>query len=491
MGWGRVGRGGIGLLLAFGLSACGGGSKSQGGTVENPPPVVPPPVTPPVTPPIPPPPPPPPPVDPPIVRGDFAFYGPAQGLPATIWDVSADEGGNAYVAAGDAVLAKARGDRDFKRFDPAAAGLTPSCDEARTLTCPATAVAGRDAGRAVIGYEGAGKNDDDADPLWMRRSGGLDLVRFDGTSLTKERHVEIGSPPHTNCYDWRPDGSCHPLDQVWQEGRFKVRSVHRLVVNHDRSRALSYGDVMVSGEHGTISILVAHPEDRRWPDLIKGATGYDDTYGVFEHEHPANSIGGLFLTGEGWALAIDPTRNVPWFANQFALSSLPEYATRRAPVANEPGSNIWWGSMEPGRPFIQIWQPESSATDERLRDNVRSISFCDDGTMWVASYNHGLARLSPGASAFEKIAVPGGGATAVACDPSDGSVWVGFSWGGGFGRLKGGAWQPLIEWTDVPPAGRGTVMSIQIDRWSTPRVVYMAHRADGASPGGVTAYSGP
>jgi hypothetical protein len=334
----------------------------------------------------------------------------------------------------------------------------------------------------VIGYEGAGKYDDDSDPLWMRRSGGLDLVTFDGATLARERHVEVGSPPHTVCYEWLDAGhtTCHPLDQVWMEGRFKTRSVQRLAVNHDRSRPLSYGDVMITGQHGTLSILVADPEARRWPDLVKGAAGYEDTRGVWEHHHPDNYMHGRMLTGEGWAVAIDPTTNVPWYANQFRLASMPAYAT-----SPRPSFQNYWGPQEPGAPYVAIWQPESHPDDERLRDNVLAISFCDDGTMWVASYNHGLARLAKGASDFERIAVPGGGARAVACDPSDGSVWVGFSWGG-FARLRGGAFQELVPYRDLPAFAQGPVLNIQIDRWSSPRVVYLAHRS-----GGVTAYDGP
>jgi hypothetical protein len=405
------------------------------------------------------------------VNGNFTFWGPAQGMPEPVWDVSADEGGNVYVAAGDVLLAKAAGDRDFRRFEPATAGLTLSCDEAGTTACPLRAVAGMDAGRAVIGYEGVGTYDDDSDPLWMRRSGGLDVVSFDGTAIALERHVEVASPSHTEC---------HPLDQVWLEGRFKTRTVQRLAVNHDRSRPLSHGDVMISGQHGTLSIFVADPQARRWPDLIKDAVGYDDTYGVWEHHHPDNYMHGRMLTGEGWAVAIDPTTNVPWYANQFRLASLPAYAT-----SSRPSWQNYWGPQSPEAPYLAIWQPESSPDDERLRDNVLSISFCDDGTMWVASYNHGIARRAPGATDFEKLDVPGGGARSIACDPSDGSVWVGYSWGG-FARLKGGAFQSPIAWTDLPGFAQSAVVNIQIDRWSTPRVVYLAHRG-----GGVTAYDGP
>jgi hypothetical protein len=224
---------------------------------------------------------------------------------------------------------------------------------------------------------------------------------------------------------------------------------------------------------------------RRWPDLIKGAEGYDDTYGVWEHHHPDNSMHGRLLSGEGWAVAIDPTTNVPWFANQFRLASLPAYAEDP-----NPSFQNYWGPMAPERPYLAIWQPESDPDDERLRDNVLSISFCDDGTMWVASYNHGLARLAKGAIDFEKIPVPGGGARSVACDPSDGSLWVGFSWGG-FGRLEGGAWQSPIAWGELPTFAQQPVLSIQIDRWSSPRVVYLAHRGTTGAPGGVTAYAGP
>ena len=54
---------------------------------------------------------------PPVVVGSFTFWGAEQGLSAKVSDVSADEAGNVYVAAGDAVFAKTRDAQDFTRFD--------------------------------------------------------------------------------------------------------------------------------------------------------------------------------------------------------------------------------------------------------------------------------------------------------------------------------------------------------------------------------------
>jgi hypothetical protein len=128
-------------------------------------------------------------------------------------------------------------------------------------------------------------------------------------------------------------------------------------------------------------------------------------------------------------------------------------------------------------------------------DAVSSLSFCGDGTLWIASSLHGLARRGADGS-MSYLSLPSGlgnSATAVACDPRDGSVWVGFGWGG-FGRLKGGRWQlPHELLGDAAPAfTRNPVRSIQIDRWSPARTVYFAHvRSSKGAAGGVTAYHGP
>ncbi len=484
--------------LAGALVACGGGAKAKhaagggqagGGGTQQPPP--------------------PPPIPPPVVLGDWTFWGAEQGLSPGVQDVSADEAGNVYVAAGDAVYAKTRAAQDFTRFDPAAAGLTQSCHDPSEIavasptspaaTCPIISVAGTTAGKAVIGFKGVG-TDSDHDAMWALKSGGADVLSFDGTRLTRDRHVLVASPPHTMCEHWLDppaNTQCAPGDFTWVVGRMKLRQVQRIVANHDRSRAVSYGDVYMGGTHATFTVLAANPQQRNMIDYTGGDPAWADTRWVWEHHHPAlDWPDGRFLTGEAWAIAVDPLSGIPFFANQFRIASLPDYVQRRQPTWND-----WWGEMVPPLPFLAIWEDPSSPDDASLRDNVSSMSFCDDGTLWVASENHGLARVtidrgallsSGAASAFsvQKVGIPsGGGALAVACD-LDGSVWVGFDWGGA-ARLKDGTWTPIP--TGAPLfATSDPVRSIQIDRWSTPRVVYLAHvSSQKFGPGGISAYAGP
>lgn len=490
MGGRRLGAVLAGVLLACGSSGGGAtkGSQQQCGaaTCQNPIPgctlSCPTPPKPPVT-----------------LDGGWTFWSKDQGIDPNVWDVSADEGGNAYVAAEDALFVKAKGATDFTRVDPAAAGLTASCHPASEIdvasptdaatVCPIISVAGAQAGKAFVGFKGVGI-DDDADALWALRSGGADEIAFDGTKVTRVRHVLIASPPHHMCEHWldAQHTQCDPNDWTWVNGRMKLRQVQRIVVNHDASRPMSYGDALFAGTHASISVLAAHPAQRGMLDFTNGDPAWVDSQWTWEHEHPAlDWPDGRFLTGETWALALDPKTNVPWFANQFRMASMPGYAQMNAPTWND-----WWGGMVPDYPYIAIWQPTSSPDDASLRDNVSSISFCDDGTAWIASETNGLAHMGTDGS-FSLVSLPpnlGNSALAVACDPSDSSVWVGFGWGG-FGRLKDGAW------TLTPPgaptfAAKNPVRSIQIDRWSSPRVVYVASQpSQRYGPGGVTAYDGP
>ncbi|HET6439497.1 MAG TPA: hypothetical protein VFG59_15620 [Anaeromyxobacter sp.] len=451
-----------------------------------------------------PPPPPPPQVAAPIVVGSFAFYGTDQGLSPSVHDVSADEGGNVYVAAGDALYAKARADRDFRKFTPAAAGLTQNCHDPSEIdvpdppdppvTCPIIAVAGAAAGMAVIGLQGVG-TDYDYDAPWALASGGADLVSFDGKALTRTRHVYLASPPGVVCEQWQPNTNntvCAATyaDSVWMSGRRKMRQVKRIVVNHDPSRPLSYGDVYFGATHGTLGILVASPDARGWIDSTKGDPAWAATKGVWEHYHPAKTWpDGRFLTGESTGLAFDPVGHVPWFSNQFFTVSLPDYDS-----TPHPSANAWWGPMSPPD-FLAFWQPEGNPDDASLRDNVSGLSFCDDGTLWVASSNHGIGRYDPASGVFTAIDLPNGygnAASAIACDPADGSIWVGFAWGG-FGRYRSGSWDPSgYVPPNAPQLAWNPVPSIQIDRWATPRVVYFAHQPSAKyGPGGVTVYTGP
>jgi ligand-binding sensor domain-containing protein len=123
-------------------------------------------------------------------------------------------------------------------------------------------------------------------------------------------------------------------------------------------------------------------------------------------------------------------------------------------------------------------------------DAVSSLSFCDDGTLWIASYLHGLARRGTDGSISYLGPPPGhgDGASAVACDP-DGSVWVGFEWGG-FGRWNGSSWWTIDQESPPPFAATSIVRAIQIDRWASPRTVYFSLEQTQYGPGGLVSYDG-
>lgn len=474
----------LGPLCALGL-ACGSGHAKNGGELG------------------PPPPPPPPSVDPPVVSGDFAFYGTAQGLSSDVWDASADEAGNVYVVTGDALFAKRRGDADFERFDPASMGITKNCDQAGTKACPLVSVAGGAPGVAYAGLRGIG-TDGDGDPDWQLDSGGIDVLAFDGSAVTRTRHVEVAGVPHQMCQDHSDPAvtgkPCAADDATWNQGRRKVRQVLRMAVNHDKSR-IQYGDVWIAGTHGTFSLLVGNPDERGWVDLTKSFPGTDDRRFVWEHDHPAiygmATINGVlaeaFLTGDSTAIAIDPTTGDPWASNECRT------ATKRGYGA---GPSNWYVDMWPGQTgptsadrHMDIWPDPTStpgydAMDPRWLDAVSSLSFCDDGTLWIASSLHGIVRRGADGSMTFIDLPPGTGnnASAIACDPANGSVWVGFGWGG-FGRWDGKLWILSPAQAGLPFATNGPVRSIQIDRWASPRIVYFAH-AGAKVPGGVTVYTG-
>ncbi|WP_242342428.1 hypothetical protein [Anaeromyxobacter terrae] len=517
---GRLGRKWI-FVAATVLAACGGGGGGAKTPQEQPPPVEPPPVQPP-------------PVDPPIVVpppdaqpavtlaspttvASWTFYA-AEGDKVGVFDASADEAGNVYVAAGAAVFAKARADAEFKAFDAKSAGLTTNCDEAQTLMCPVISVAGADPGHAVLGFMGMG-TDGDLDPEWWMSSGGADVVGFDATAgtLARARHVFIAAPPEqvneTGAYDF------------WNLGRKKVRQVHRIAVEHDPARGSHYGDVWFAGSHGSFSVLIANAAQRGWSLDATKYPGFEAAQDVWEHDHPdlrgviyENGVprkpGGEMITGTATALAIDPTTGDPWAANGIRLA-VKKGAGARADGWNAPMFPPRNGDWSATSGFYDVWPDpifttasEFWANNPAYQDAVSSISFCPDGTLWIASEIHGLARRAPGEplvdDVFEHVAIPPEycwdeagtqvcAVYSVACDPKDGSVWAGLGYGV-IGRYKDGAWTFPVPKTAPLFAQQNPVGSIQIDAFAgvESRIVYFSHMATwkGAN-GGLTVYRGP
>jgi hypothetical protein len=439
--------------------------------------------------------------------GSWTFYGKGQGLPGSTHDVSADEGGNVYVAGGDALYVKRRQDERFLRFDDANAGLTANCNDPAYLTafapptpfglCPVLSVAGAAPGRAVVGLGGF-EYEQANWAVWAVESGGADVVEFrpEQGTLARARHVFVASPPHVICSLTGEEfaETCDPLDPWWVNGRRLVRAIHRIVVNHDRSSPM-YGDVWMGGYHGTFAALLARAAERGWRDLSAGfGSQWADTRDVWEHLHPMIvTPEGQALYGEGRAISLHPHTGEPWGSNGLRTVRVAGYGA-------DLSHNRWW--MEPfvgtgGEPWLDLWPDrEPSKPWGEDFDDVSSMSHCEDGTLWVGSYAHGLARVDA-AGGVDHPALPPGrrGVSAVLCDPADGSLWVGLAQGGVARRASGGAWE-VVEVPGAPAFAALPVLSIQLDRWSGPRALYLAFGARhpltrAVSGGGVASYEGP
>ncbi len=456
---------------------------------------------------------------PPVQRDGWTFYGTDQGLSKDIQDVSADEAGNVYVAGGDAVYAKARSANKFLRFDHANAGLTQNCNDwdQHTVatppkpfyTCPVISVAGAAPGKAIVGFDMFTIEPFDGHTWaeWPMKAGGADVVTFDPTAgtLTRARHVRVASPPHTICatptFYGRVTSCPDPTNYWWTDGRRVLARIVRIVVNHDRSSPL-YGDVWMGGKHGTFSALLANSQARGLVDRSAGfGPDWADAKDVWEHEHPNLSgtlPGQSFVNGEGWALSIAPDGAI-WGSNEYRTTSVGGYGADLSildnPGAPDKNSDFWMSF-----PFLDLWPDPPNDYLTSQADAVRSMSHCPDGTLWIGSLAHGLARRAPdGTLSYLDLPDPAmqNGVSAVACDPSDGSVWIGLAQTGGVLRYRGGKFERAFDPAGLPEFASHPPQSIQIDRWSSPRVVYFAfvpyHDNTSAITvgGGVAAYAGP
>lgn len=451
-------------------------------------------------------------VAPPVRAGHWAYYGIEQGLSPDVSDVSPDEGGNVYVAAGDAVFAKTHDADRFLRFDAETAGLSKRCNDDADMfnqtplkpfhMCPAIAVAGAAPGKALVGYDGYDWRADAA-AEWAKGTGGVDVVQFDGATgkMTLTRHVLMAGPPHVVCdyghIQWvdtcTPPAGTQPLPvlQWWDYGRRLMRRVERIAVNHDPS-TLMYGDAWMGGNHATFAALLENTSQRNWVDLTAGlGLPWSEAKDVWEHHHPIIDVtlpdGSITqVYGEGFAMSIDPRNGVPWGSNGIRTAYIANYGVdltnRQFGLA---AKDLWPDGNDP--------LPAGDAQD----DFVRGLSHCADGTLWAASFTHGLARIDADTQAVTHVPLPGGdGAWSVACDWSDGSLWIGLASGGVMRRSSDGTFTK-VDASGAPAFARLVVKNIQIDRWSkSGRVVYFAFGAEkdakGAVliPGGVAAYDG-
>ncbi|HVE84662.1 MAG TPA: hypothetical protein VND93_17520 [Myxococcales bacterium] len=318
----------------------------------------------------------------------WAFYGPESGAPLRVWGVSSDQGGNLWVAGGDQGLFLLRpGSTQFECFT-IANGLTPYVDDTGPHQQSVVSVAGGPAGVVYAGYQGHFAGHEDADPLYMIRSGDADKVTLAPGGISVQ-HIDIRTPP----------GVSSSPDAI--NGRDKIRTVWRIL--YDRAT----GNVWFGGNHGV-------------------AMWEAQTQMVFEHQHAAiNSCGAdghcTLLSGDWYGIARDAAGDL-WMGGGHRLAKLQYTNAQR-----------FWGPLSP---IIDVW-PDASGTS-RTDDYVQDLAM-SGSTLWVGSITNGLAAVDATGAHPVPLALPGYRTkiTSLEADPQDGSLWVGLQWGG-MARMSGG-----------------------------------------------------
>jgi hypothetical protein len=395
-------------------------------------------------------------VIPPPTTAGWKFYGVEQGGPNTVYGVTADEGGNIWVAGGEQGLYLLRpGATHFQQFTMAD-GLRPygylpdgsSPPEPHYLKV--ISVAGGPAGTVFVGYEGLpGSGHDHCENNWdgpnpnpaRYKSGDADKVTLLPDGTINVVHYDIFSGP----------------DVVRDElrGREKICNVLRIAYDK-RTQSVWFG-----GNHGFARGDAQYEGN-------PACNGQLTCSGLIEHVHPALNayvyshqsedrqtypndpaqwrVRLALLTDAYYGVAVDPSGDA-WFGGTDRSTRF-RYISSTGDMSRP---NYWQAqrlteAKESAWNRYDIWpdavgEPQVSRPEQRTPDLVSSITLTRDGTVWMGSFSRGLARMTREGKVeryFSKELVDGKGyVSSLAADPLDDSVWVGTSWGGGLSRVKG------------------------------------------------------
>jgi hypothetical protein len=437
-------------------------------------------------------PPPPPPPD----NSGWTFYGAAQGGPRYVYGVSADAGGNIWVAGGEEGLYVLEpGQTRFRRFT-LADGLRPYGYMLDGSTPPGVkylkviSVAGGPAGVAFVGYEGkhpaAGMPtcEDEWDQAYyagrtpdasIYKSGDADRVTLTASGI-QVVHYDLSTGPNRVASEPR--------------GREKLCNILRIAYD-PRTNSVWFG-----GNHGFAWGNANFPGYSCAPGTWDYACA-----GVMEHVHPAinawnsNHTGVVLLTDAYYGIGLTHNGDV-WFGGANRTTRF-RYGTNgnnyfSAQVQTE-GSSYAWNRLD-------IWpdavaEPEMPTREQRVDDHVSGIAVLSDQSFWVGSWVRGLTQLNSSGQVLRRLStelIDGHGyVSAVAADPLDNSVWAGASWGGGLTRVRGSTIQRYG--TSVLPSALVwmRITDVQVDRSGSTRRILVGFLGDDTNPGSIGIYSGP
>ena len=443
----------------------------------------------------------------------------SDGLPSgTVMGASMDEGGNLWVAGGNAgVYLRESGRGSFRGFglgdglhpygflrgqiahdygvpDGAPADRSPSLD-----ATPVISVSGGTAGVAFVGYQGKPGCEDE----WDRYGGTLaDHARADPSvykSGDADKLMLIGGGlgvAHFDIYSGPGVVGNEPL------GREKLCTVHRILYEHGSNR------VWLGANHGF-------------------ALGFAADASVWEHVHPGiNDIHGWMMTDAYYGLALDAiphkdTLGAPafdvWFGGMIrttrfrfgeeggdywkAQPRTELYATSNPGDISQdpPAQAAYWNRMDiwPD-PIGERWDPphgdwHSREPDARnaadwVFDYVSGIAAMKGGDAWIASSTNGLRHVDHDGHLLGDVTqyLPSRALGTVARDPSDESVWIGYRDGHGLTRMMPDGSMLQYAGAALGDNAGSAVWDIQIDRSGPQRRVIVAFRR-----GAVGIYDGP
>jgi hypothetical protein len=346
-------------------------------------------------------------------------------------------------------------------------------------------VAGGPAGTVFAGYEGKPPPPGEADceSNWdgprpdpsIYKSGDADRVTLQAADRISVVHYDIFTGPG--------------LIRDELRGREKLCTIRRIAY-HAASNSVWFG-----GNHGFAWGQANYQGNPT-------CNGQYDCSGVREHSHPA--INGCadetpgcpvvwLLTGEYFGVAPLPNGDV-WFggANR---STLFRYGTLRYDWF-AAGAEVECASCTANR--IDVWpdpvgEPYYPTPSQRVDDNVADMAVMPDGSVWIGSFTNGLAHYTPGRpTEFRRdpIVDPRGNAIGLELDSTDGSLWIGYSYGG-LARLRGNTYTPYDSRILGPDLTQGGIPDIQSDNFGGRRRLLVAFGGGGGRPGAIGIYVGP
>jgi hypothetical protein len=434
----------------------------------------------------------------------WEFFGTQHGGPQKVNGVTSDPSGNIWVAGDrEGLFLLKPGEGRFHRYTMAD-GLRPygympdGSDPPGEKYLNVISVAGGPSGSVFVGYEGKppppGKLNCEfswygpafqppiqqpRDPS-VYKSGDADRVTLQAGDRISVVHYDISTGPG--------------LIADEPEGREKLCTILRIAY-HPASHSVWFG-----ANHGFAWGDANYQGDPR-------CNGQLQCSGVIEHSHPA--INGfadegrttvILLTADYWGVSPLANGDV-WFGGA-ARSTLFHYASLGFDWFRAQAETECSQTQDPQcvAHRLDIWpdlvaEPFYPTPSERVDDNVADMAAMPDGSVWVGSFStsSGLAHYIPGRpTEFRRdLSVdPSGHATGLERDPTDGSLWIGYSYAG-LARLKDNVYSPYDFHILGGDITQGRIPDIQSDTYGGHRRLLVAFQGGGGRPGAIGIYTGP